>query len=73
MHYDWNDSPESSAKLSYINYGFHISIMESPRDLSWVHYCLLFIYINDLNKATKYSDVHHLADDKPIVYCLTNH
>ena len=47
--------------------------MESPRDLSWVHYCLLFIYINDLNKATKYSDVHHLADDKPIVYCLTNH
>ena len=47
--------------------------MESIRDLSWVLYCLLIIYINDLNKATKYSDVHHFSDDKPIVYCLANH
>ena len=28
---------------------------------------LLFIYINDLHKSTKYSNVHHFADDTNIL------
>ena len=36
--------------------------MESLSDLSWVHYCSSFIYINDLNKAIKYSGVHYFTD-----------
>ena len=44
-----------SSKKAYINYGIPQGSVLIP--------LLFLIYINELNKAIKYSDLHHFADD----------
>ena len=45
----------SSSKNVYINYGVPERSVLGP--------LLFLVYINGLNKAIKYSDVHHFPDD----------
>ena len=48
-----------SSKNEYINYGVPQGSVLGP---------LLFLtYVNDLNKAIKYSDVHHFKDDTTLI------
>ena len=48
-----------SSKNEYISYGVPQGSVPGP--------LLFLIYINDLNKAIKYSDVHRFADDTNLI------